>query len=208
MEHHGREFKVKRRAWQGRTLWGNNEVKFFDLAGLDQSGDKRCINNTLITRQQGPPEHLCRRNNDPVSRVAMEPGRKRRHSCRNRRRDTETLDQRGRLCRFQPIPQGELQRDLSRAYNVAISQRLISETQSGSVGPACRITCACASERRGSAPSQYNRTWVSRSTVTSRCAPRCPTPQRAERARRCRREFAPFPLGPLVDTVRAEGRVG
>jgi hypothetical protein len=43
-----------------------------------------------------------------------------------------------------------------RAYDVAISQRLISETQSGSAGLACRITLACAAERRGSAPSQYN----------------------------------------------------
>jgi hypothetical protein len=46
-----------------------------------------------------------------------------------------------------------------RAYNVAISQRLISETQSGSAGLACRITSACAAERRGSAPNHYNRTW-------------------------------------------------
>jgi len=75
-------------------------MKLFDLRRLGQGGDKRCINNALIAREQGPPEHLCRRDDDPVSQVAMEPGRKCRHSCRNRRTDTETLDQWGRRCRF------------------------------------------------------------------------------------------------------------
>ena len=32
-----------------------------DHIGLGQSGDKRGINDTLIAREQGPPEHLCRR---------------------------------------------------------------------------------------------------------------------------------------------------
>jgi hypothetical protein len=55
-----------------------------DHVGLGQSGDKRCVNDTLIAREQGPPEHLCRRDNDPVSRVAMEPDGKRCHRCRHR----------------------------------------------------------------------------------------------------------------------------
>jgi hypothetical protein len=80
-----------------------------DHVGLGQSRDKRCVNDTLIAREQGPPEHLCRRDNDPVSRVAMEPDGKRCHRCRHRRSDAETLNQRGRRGRFQPFPQGELQ---------------------------------------------------------------------------------------------------
>jgi hypothetical protein len=79
-----------------------------DHVGLGQRGDKRGINDTLIAREQGPPEHLCRRENDPVSWVAMEPDGKRRDRCRHRRSDAETLNQRGRRGRFQPLPQGKL----------------------------------------------------------------------------------------------------
>ena len=61
MKHLEMEFSVKSRAWRDCTFWGNNEVKFFDLTELGQSGDKRRINTTLIAREQGPPEHLCRR---------------------------------------------------------------------------------------------------------------------------------------------------
>ena len=82
-----------------------------DHVGLSQSGDKRGINDTLIAREQGPPEHLYRRENDSVSRVAMEPDGERRHRCRHRRSDAETLNQRGRRGRFQPLPQGKLQGD-------------------------------------------------------------------------------------------------
>jgi hypothetical protein len=53
------ELNVKNMAWRCCNLWGNNEVKFFDLMGLGQCGDQRRINNTLITREQGPPKHLC-----------------------------------------------------------------------------------------------------------------------------------------------------
>ena len=74
-------------------------LSLFDLSGLSHNRDKGCINNALIAREQGPPEHLCRCDDDPVSRVTMEPGRQRRHGCRDRRRDTETLDQRGCPCR-------------------------------------------------------------------------------------------------------------
>jgi hypothetical protein len=88
-------------------------LSFFDLSGLGHSGDKGCLNNSLIAREQGPPEHLCRCDDDPVSRVTMETGRQCRHGCRNRRSDTETLDQWGRHCRFQPITQGNPQRDPS-----------------------------------------------------------------------------------------------
>ena len=84
-----------------------------DLVGLGQSGDKRRINDRLIAREQSPPDHLCRRDNDPVHWVAMEPGGKRRHSCRHRQSDAQTLHQRGRRGRCQLLPQGELQCDVT-----------------------------------------------------------------------------------------------